>query len=275
MSVMSDKKKKTIFGILVVVSVIILITVGSTFAYFTASINSSENAVDIKSAVFKLELDDDTDLIKSNLIPTEERFVDMVIDRRDDSGNFIKPYMDGDALVKENTVCIDDNLNEICSLYTFTVINPMTDLDVPLYITLDVAYNSFENLFYKVVDSELNEVISATPLLDNRYEIIGEGINRKYNKDADNNLIKLDNFDSLPLPREILTNINLVLPKSASLKDEDLSTVTYSIVFWINENYERQNESDGGKIFMSTLTVSASGADGMGITGVFSSAGTE
>lgn len=269
---MNEKKKKTILYILVAIALVILIGVGSTFAYFTATISSAENAVNVTAAEFKLLLEDDVELIKSNIIPSEEKYVDMAINRRDTDGSLKKPYQDLDTgkTINEGTTCIDDNLNEICSVYTFTIINPMTNNDVPLYVTLNPSVNNFENLYYKVIDNEGNVVISAKRLMDDRYQIGEDGT---FLKNENGELIKKDNFDTLKISPVVLTEINTSLPKA--IDETTPSKVTYSIVMWIMETNTPQNESDSGKVFAATLKVSASGTDGKGITGIISASGTE
>ena len=64
---MSDQKKKIILSMLVIFSSIIIILVGSTFAYFSATVGS-EDKINVSSAEFALSLEDDTDLIKKSLI---------------------------------------------------------------------------------------------------------------------------------------------------------------------------------------------------------------
>ena len=49
-------------------------------------------------------------------------------------------------IVKAKTACIDDNLQEICSIYTFTIINPMKNTELPVVATLNPSVNSFKNL---------------------------------------------------------------------------------------------------------------------------------
>lgn len=268
---MDEKKKKTILYLFVALALIILIGVGSTFAYFTATISSNENAVNVTAAEFKLLLEDDVELIKSNIIPSEERFVDMAINRRNADGSLKKPYknLETNKTITEGTTCIDDNLNEICSVYTFTIINPITTNDIPLYITLNTSVNNFENLYYKVIDSAGNVVVSTKRLIDDRYQIGEDGA---FLKNEDGELIPKDNFDTLKISPVVLTEINNTLPKA--IDENTPSKVTYSIVMWIMETHTPQNESDSGKLFSATLKVS-SGADGKGITGTLSTSGTE
>ena len=249
---MSETKRSVTLIGLIVVAALILIVIGSTFAYFSISLTSDENAISLRAAEFSIELDDDTSLIKSQLIPSIEEYVDRASTRVDGSGNFLKPYEDQQTgeLVKEGTTCIDDNTNEICSIYTFTIINRMTDYDLPLYITLNPSVNTFANLYFKVLDENLDEVISATHLVDDR-EITGEST----------------------ISPVVLTNINTTLAKATD--NQTPSTVTYHIVIWIMENDENQTETDSGKLFAATLKAQASGANGRGITGVISASGTD
>lgn len=268
---MDENKKKLMLYGLIAIAIVILVGVGATFAYFNATISSNENAVTVTAAEFKIDLEDDISLIKSNVIPSIEEYVDIASKRVDSEGNFLKPYEDAEGkIITDGTACIDDNLNEICSIYTFTIKNPMTTTELPLYITLNPSVNTFENLYFKVLDSELNEVISATKLVDDRYQL---DASNNYLKDEDGNLVPKADFDNLTISPVVLTNINKTLDKA--IDETTPSTVTYSIVIWIMETHKNQNEGDGGKLFAATLNVMASGSDGKGITGVISAAGTE
>ncbi len=252
----NDKKKLLV--ILIFIAAAILLVVGATFAYFSTTITSNENAISLRSTEIELGFEDDTSLIKRNVIPSEERFVDIAVNRTDANG-FLKPYENNGNMVTAGTACIDDNLNEICSIYTFTIINNMTDTDIPLYITLNQNINEFENLYFKVLDSSLNEVIGKTHLVDDRPYTI-EGDTKVY--DPDDRITPI-----------VLTEINTTLARAVDSSHP--STVTYSIVMWVDENFQEQNATDGGKVFASTLHAIASGANGQGITGVISAAGND
>lgn len=276
---MDKRKKKQIFTLIVFVAIIILIGVGSTFAYFNANVSSEESAIDIGAAVFEVDLQDDTSLIKSNIIPSKEKYVNMAIERLDENGNFIKPYEEDGKTITDQTVCIDDNLNEICSIYTFTVENPMTDMELPLYVTIVPSVNTFTNLKFKVIEIlkneetgyYVNEVMQGTWLVDSRYFV--DDATGAYVKDEDGNKIAKPNFDELsanPLP---LTGINKTLPKAPD-KDNP-STTTYSIVMWVDEIEANQTNQDSGQVFAGGIVVTASGAEGGGITGVFSAGGVD
>ena len=261
---MDRRKNKQLFTLIIVIATIILIAVGSTFAYFTATISSEENAVSFGAAVFTMDLEDDTSLLKTQLIPSAEKYVDAsTIQRLDENGEFIKPYRENEQFVYEETACIDDNLNEICSIYSFTVINTMTDMDLPLYITLIPTINTFENLYFKVVDEDKNVVMERTPV---KNETTDSTANNEDNENNNNNQNAV-----------VLTGIK-DLPKATKEEATDEiipSKAKYSIILWILETGDNQTAKDGGQIFAATLNVMAGGPDGGGITGVFSAGGTE
>ena len=269
---MDERKKKQIFTFLIAIATAILLLVGSTFAYFSATVNSEIGAVGMVSAVFSLDMDDDTSLIKNQLIPSAEKYVDMsTIERLDENGDFVKPYNENDELVIEETACVDDNKNEICSIYTFTVINTMTDMDLPLYITLNPQINSFQNLYFKVLDEDKNVIMTKTKMESN--------ITTEDNITGDITTGEPNEEEKDPrLGTIVLTDVNEVLPRATEKEgtDEVLpSTVTYSIVMWIDEIGKDQTEADSNQMFAATLNVFTSPEDGKGITGMFSAVGIE
>lgn len=263
---MDERKKKLIFVLIVSIATGILIAVGGTFAYFSATTKSEENAVSLGAATFRLGYVDDTSLIKAQLIPSAEKYVDFAtIPRVDESGNFLKPYKENGEEVKKETACIDDNLNEICSIYTFTVQNPMTDMELPIYITLTPTINTFQNLYFKVLDENKNIIMTKTHLIDDR----------EYELDASGNKIYAEGSKITPVP---LTPLSTTLAKATTDKDTgDVipSEVTYSIIIWILETGEDQTAQDSNQVFAGGINVSASSANGQGITGVFSAGGEE
>lgn len=242
---MDIEKQKKIFLALIALASIILMFAGVTFAYFSATVSSNENAVEFKSARLELRLTEDTSLVKSNLIPSAEEFVDIASKRVDQNGEFLKPYLDinsGDYITA-NTACIDDKLYEICSMYTFTIYNTSIVTDLPIDVYLKPNVNQFYNLYFKVLDSNLNEVVPKTKLV--------------YNSTQD----------------VYIENLNQILPKSTD--SEHITSVTYTLVFWILEMGEDQTTDDSGKLFASTLYVKSSFNGSDGLAGTVSLAGTE
>jgi hypothetical protein len=276
---MDKKKKKFLLLTLIVIATAILISVGSTFAYFTAMVGSPDNAVSLTAAVFQIDLEDDISLIKSQVIPSQERYVDLAINRLDENGEFIKPYEEDGKMVRDYTACIDDNENEICSIYTFTVINPIADMDIPVQISIKPTINTFTNMKYKVVKTVQNElgeyeVVQLTEgrwLTDDRYEInSGTG---EYVKDAEGNKIEKPNFSSLPISTITIEGIKETIPKAKDSKTPGRGT--FSIIMWVDEINQDQTTQDSGQVFAGTLIVDTATNGGNGITGVFSAGGVD
>lgn len=259
---MKRTNKRQFFILIVYVSTIIVSIIGATFAYFTATVASGENAVSTTAAEFKIDLDDDTSLIKSKLIPSAEKYVDMASYLRlNEDGEFIHPYEENGQTIIDKTACIDDNLNEICSIYTFTIINTMTNTELPARVLLKPTINTFKNLYFKVIDKEKNVVMGATHLT-NEKETPTEPV---------------DPVDDKP-EAIILDGIDIKLPKAT--KDEKTgeiipTTATYSIILWIMETGKDQTKEDGKQIFAGGIQVESSAVNGGGITGVFSAGGVE
>lgn len=259
---MKSKNKRQFFILIVYVFTIIVTIIGATFAYFSAMVSSNENAVSMTAAEYKIELEDDTSLIKSKLIPSKEIYVDRAsFLRLDENNNFIHPYeQDGEKII-EKTACIDDNLQEICSIYTFTIVNPMTTNELPARVILTPTVNSFSNLYFKVVDADKNVVHEATHITNKAEEKEGE---EKPESDRPSPII-IDGID-VKLPKATVDEgTGKVVP----------STATFSIILWIMETGQNQTEADGNRVFAGGVVVESSGAEGGGITGVFSAGGEE
>lgn len=276
---MDNKKKRQLFVAIIYIATLVVSAVGATFAYFSAMTKSEENAVSMTAAVYKLALEDDTSLIKAQIIPSKEKYVTMAINRLDENGNFRKPYEENGKTITDKTVCIDDNLNEICSVYTFTVINPMVGMELPIQIILKPTVNTFTNMKYKVIKITHTEesgyqVTELTPsrwLVDDRYEI--DETTGGYAKDIFGNKVEKANFAELPVSTIPVEGINEIIPKAVN--ETTPSKATYSIVMWVEEIDEDQTTQDSGQIFAGGIIIEAGGSDGNGITGVFTAGGVD
>ena len=244
--------RTTKFLLFIMIANIIIISVGATFAYFGATTQSDENVVNLQAAVFELGLEEDTSLIKGHVIPSKEIYVDYgTINRVDENKNFIKPYEKDGELITDKTACIDDNLNEICSIYTFTILNPMTEYELPVYVTIKPSINTFANLHFKVLDEDKKIVMEKTPM-------------KQVGQTDDRLPVALKNLKKLPRATED-PETGEVIPSRA----------TYSIVMWVDEIGKNQTDADSGKMFGATINIMSGTENGSGITGVFSVIGTE
>ena len=276
---MGNNKTKSLFISLIYIATFIVTIIGSTLAYFSATTASAEDAVSLEAAVYEINLIDDTSLIKAQIIPTAEKYVDIAIRRLDEDGNFIKPYKSDGKTITDKTVCIDDNLNEICSIYTFTVVNPMTNIDLPIRVFIKPTINTFTNMKYKIIKIvknasnkyEVKELTEARWLVDDRYEIDEE--TGGYVKDEQGYKIEKPNFAELEISTIYVDGVNETLPKSPNLSNP--SSITYSIVMWVEEIYVNQTKQDSGQIFAGGIIVETGDDNNGGITGVFSAGGVD
>ena len=63
------------------------------------------------------------------------------------------------------------------------------------------------------------------------------------------------------------------IPKA--INKDTPSEATYSIVMWVEEIDEDQTTQDSGQIFAGGIIIETAGADGNGITGVFTAGGVD
>ena len=127
--------------VVVVISILafIVVLIGATFAYFTASSRSERDAVDIASHIVEVSYNDGKSLQAYDLIPATEEVV-------------VKGYNS----VSENGQCKDDNNRTICSVYGFEVTN-LGNIEQQLGAFISTTYNRFYNLkyiLYNVTDTD-------------------------------------------------------------------------------------------------------------------------
>lgn len=232
----NNNGKGIFYGVIGVATLVVAI-IGATFAYFAASTNSANNAVSAASStVSALQLSEVKDGIKANLIPIDET-------------NSKFPSVVG----LTSTSCKDDNENNICSTYQFTVTNPNEQAQ-QVYFYLEPSSNTFTNLHYTI--------FKGTPTT---YNVKGEQVTDG-GKAANGAVVVKDTQLTLNSTTRIsLDNLSQVLPAKGS--------ATYTIVLWIHETGGDQTTSDAGKSFaggvrISTGTLNEQGVATSGVTGI-------
>lgn len=110
---MENKNRSGIFLGVIGVATLIVAIIGATFAYFTARANSTLDKVTAGSTTLALGFEDtDGTNLKANLIPAEDHIAIYAANEQPGTED------------NENPQCIDDNANEVCSVYQFTIGNP-------------------------------------------------------------------------------------------------------------------------------------------------------
>ena len=226
------------------VATLIVAIIGATFAFFSASTNSANNAISVNSTTVSLDFDDTKNKnLKTNLIPAVEGIATY--------GAISKSYL----ATEGEEQCIDDNGNEICSVYEFTIGNPSTTVTQELKVDLVVQTNSFGNLKYKIYEGTTD---------------VREGITQLDVSDAITPVVAATAFGA---PSSTTTIDEL----SISYAPEE--THTYTMIIWIDETGNDQtNDEDGetgdaGKGFSAGLVITS--GSGAGVTGIIGASGIE
>lgn len=146
--VVSENKGRGLFYAVIAVATFIIMAVGATFAYFTATTNSANSSVKTGSTTLKLKyISYESGWMKNDLIPADTEVTEYSFENQndttikaDDEASEEKKYT-----TLKNGLCKDDFGNSICSVYVFQVKN---DANSPQTVSLNVVseINQFASL---------------------------------------------------------------------------------------------------------------------------------
>lgn len=135
-----EKRGRGLFYSVIAVAVFIVMAVGATFAYFTATTNSGERAVQTGSTSLQLKyISYETAWMRNDLIPADSDVVEYSFEYQDNSTVTNPTDLN-------NTLCKDDYGNSICSVYVFQVYNGANSPQ-NVNISLVSEDNTFYNLY--------------------------------------------------------------------------------------------------------------------------------
>ena len=144
----NNGKGMSIFYGVIGVATLVITIIGATFAYFSATTNSDPNAVTAGGATLSLGFDQDDKGKKTDLIPIDVTLPEF------NTGGFV-----GDTADK----CKDINGNNICSVYQFTISNPVGNAaSQRVYGSVVPSTNTFENLKFAVFKGTVAQVNANT-----------------------------------------------------------------------------------------------------------------
>ena len=140
---MDNNNGKGIFYGVMGIATLVVAMIGATFAYFSASINTANNALTATAANITLAMGTPvTTGIKHNIIPVDETKQGFA------TGGYIGVGASSPGTGQPNTPknknCVDDDGNEFCSVYTFTLRNPSATTAQKVYAKMDVVTNTFK-----------------------------------------------------------------------------------------------------------------------------------
>lgn len=295
----NNNGRELFYGI-IAVAIFIVMAVGATFAYFTATARSANSSVSTKSTTLELEyISYGSAWSKDDLIPADTTISEYSVEYQTD--------------ITPNNLCMDDYGNSICSVYEFQVRNPANS---PQTVTLNIVsevngfanlnamayelsienndkYNSKENgngtndpTFKNakddptvgaipVVDGDGNELYTETPIYVNRDGVKKTLLQYNSSEDKEHPVLKSS------IDRQVIQVTEANKDADASEKTVKLAenitidggqTRTFIIVLYVKNINEDQTKVDASKEFTGRVVVST-GDGTTGVSGQISAAG--
>ncbi len=176
----NERTGRGLFYGVIAVATFIVMAVGATFAYFTATTNSGNSAVETGSTTLQLKyVSYQGAWMNRDLIPADTGIVEYSFENQSDTTI-------SNATSLNNAMCKDDYGNSICSVYVFQVYNGANS---PQNVTISVVSeeNNFYNLNvmgYEIARSTDTDKITAYNN-GNRYEISGETLTEAHTSSTD------------------------------------------------------------------------------------------
>ena len=253
---MENKKGNGIFLGVIGVATLIVAIIGATFAYFSASTNSADNAISVNSTQLSLGYSDNTSQLKTNLIPATDK---------------IAKFGATDAThIASKGTCIDDNGNEVCGVYEFFVGNPSGTTAQKIYANITVVTNTFDNLYFTILDEEGKEVIPAT-----NFKGTGQNDDNTvtYKTEEGKTILELKALEQTlsASPSAVADGDKNDASKYTLKEGTDKNFRKYKVIVWIRESGTDQTSADAGKAFSAGINITTGGS-GAGVTGVIAAA---
>ena len=249
---MNDNKSRDIFYGVVAVATLIVALIGATLAYFSITVNSSEGAVNATSAIVSINYEDGQQVTASadKLIPASLNVVKAAyMNSREDFGQ---------SGAMASNICVDDNSNQVCSIYRFSV-SDANNSGIGVIATLNSESNTFTDLYYAVRDVNNNAWINLDPT-EGTVESLPLDNCDNDDPDADNCYTtdaggtKTFSTNNPITVRSIFGYNNSGASNSVSVGS---TAKVYDVVLFI-KNKENENQNyDQGKSYSGTIVVSS------------------
>lgn len=246
---MENRRGNGIFLGIVSVATLIVAIIGATFAYFSASTNSDENAVNVGAYEFKLSLSVMPIYPQgaSALIPLDP---DYVIENATAPNNTNLLY----ALNVAKNKCIDDNGLQVCALYQIQIENQGTN---PVTLSGQI----------KTISNNPGSAETATPFTNLTYQALT-------GNHEDNSLSLVGEAVPINSTVDELTKIADVEIPGATVEDNGDITPgvgTSYILVYLNENGDQSSEM--GATFEGQILYTSGAGVGGTLTGKFTVSG--
>ena len=261
---MENKNRSGIFLGVIGVATLIVAIIGATFAYFTATAGSDPDEVTAGSTQLALGYEDTSKTnLKANLIPAADNIAIYAANVQTGTGP------------EAHKQCVDDNANEVCSVYEFTIGNPNKTTAQTIYFSLTGVKNEFKNLYYAVYEIDAEGVLVASPAIAASALPAATGDDKVISLGALNQTLAPS---KAPADASVDLNSKLTEPASYTLYTQEIggetlyNKRTYRLILWIHEAGEDNVGNDENKKFSAKLLVSTSDGN-TGVTGQIEAAG--
>lgn len=261
---MENKKGSGIFLGVIGVATLIVAIIGATFAFFSAQANSAEQAITATGAVLQLAFTEDNSGLNQHLIPSADNLAEFAA---------FDPTHIGENRANE---CLDDNKNEICGVYNFTIGNPSFTTKQDLYGKIVVANNSFTNLVFQLYDETETPLLTGAKNFNDNEEMV---IDLGWLAALAPSSLDDTNGDGTADTRDDGTTFDPTKPETFKkvctyngTDCKETNVRNYKLVMWIHEIGSDQTEMDSNGATMAAGVVLTSASDTEGVTGVISAA---
>lgn len=307
--VATENKGRGLFYGVIAIATFIVMAVGATFAYFTATTNSMNSAVQTGSTTLQLQyISYGTAWMKNDLIPADTTVVEYSFENQNDTTMT-------ETVNMSNGLCKDDFGNSICSVYVFQVTNSANS---PQSVSLNVVseengFASLNAMAYEIklpvdtsdYESQENNngtndptfrtnsedvTVGAIDVVDGDGTLLDESkyneiyINRngvektllKWIESKDNDLgttVKKPAIDRALVPINEENQYSDVTERTAKIADDitidGKETKTFALVLYVKNLDLDQTSTDAAKRFTGQMIVS-SGDGSTGVSGTIS-----
>ena len=241
---MENKNGRGIFYGVIGVATLVVAIIGATFAYFTATANTSATPVTATGGEVSLTATAGDQKMSTKMIPLDVA-----------NTNFAKGGFVGVADTATGVAdCHDKRGNEICSVFTVTLANPSASSQ-KIFTTFVPTENTFTNLHMAIFKGTIAKVNASTA-------------GWKVDTASEKPIANAQDGDLLLAKTKVAAQ-NTTMDLSNKL-DQVLAgdgNTTFTILVWIDETGDAQ-DADQGKKFSGYFNFSTASGDVKGVTAV-------
>lgn len=240
---MENKNGRGIFYGVIGVATLVVAIIGATFAYFTATANTSDTPVTATGGTVSLTATAGDKKMSTKMIPLDV-----------ENPNFAKGGFVGVANTATGAGdCHDKRGNEICSVFTVSLANPSASSQ-KIFTTFVPTDNGFTNLYMAIFKGTIASVDATTAGWK-----VDAASEKPIATAQDGELLFAKTKVAATGTMDLSNKLDLVLAGNGS--------TTFTILVWIDET-DAQQDADQGKTFSGYFDFSTASGDVKGVTAV-------